>query len=219
VKKTSGILRGFFLLLDLTEASDPLRLPAGVNNPQDKDFGCLYLIDEQPVHADRLSVNFCFCWDLPALPKSQGVLLNAINGQENLITDPDGSQWLMLDVSFWSFFFCVAHRCLASARLTVGEPSAYSTHFLKSSSETGSPGKEKELRSGSLTILIKRLCSSSCSAFSELLSVSSILIVCITSSWINPLLTKIGNFMLVFPITESNWSTVRKGFQRVSIQG
>jgi hypothetical protein len=70
-----------------------------VNNPQDNDFGGLYLIDEQPAHADRLSINFCFCWDLPALPKSQGVFLNAINGQENLITDPDGSQWLMLDVS------------------------------------------------------------------------------------------------------------------------
>ena len=56
-----------------------------MNNPQDNDFGGLYFIDEQPAHADRLSVNFCFCWDFPTLPKCQWVFLNAINGQETVL--------------------------------------------------------------------------------------------------------------------------------------
>ncbi len=62
-----------------------------MNNPQDNNLRGLYLVDDQPAHANRLAIDLSFGWDLPALPESQGAFLNAINGLEDFITDPDSS--------------------------------------------------------------------------------------------------------------------------------
>ena len=70
-----------------------------MDNAQDDDLRTLYPVDDQPAHTNRLPVDLCFCRDLPALTECQGVFLDAIDGLEYLITDPDGGYWLMLDVS------------------------------------------------------------------------------------------------------------------------
>jgi len=68
-------------------------------NTENDNLRTFYPVDDQPAHVDRLPVDFCFCRDLPALPECQGIFLNAIDGLEYFITDPDGGYWLMLDVS------------------------------------------------------------------------------------------------------------------------
>jgi len=70
-----------------------------MDNAKNDNMHALYLVDDQPTHADRLPVDLCFCRYLPALPECQGVFFNAIDGLEDLITDPDGGMRLMLDVS------------------------------------------------------------------------------------------------------------------------
>ena len=50
---------------------------------------------------------------------------------------------------FWSIFLCSSHLCLVSSKLSVGEFSAYSTQFLKSSLLIISPGSALLILSGS----------------------------------------------------------------------
>ena len=62
-----------------------------MDNPQDNNLGGLYLVDDQPTHADCLPVDLRFCRNLPTLLEYQGFFLNAIYGLKDLIPDPDGS--------------------------------------------------------------------------------------------------------------------------------
>ena len=70
-----------------------------MDNTENYNLGGFYLVDDEPAHTNCLPVDLCLCRNLPTLPECQGIFLNAINGLEDLITDPDGGHRLMLDVS------------------------------------------------------------------------------------------------------------------------
>jgi hypothetical protein len=61
-----------------------------VNNPKNDNLRSFYLVDDEPAHANCFPVDLGFSWDLPALPESQGIFFNKINGLEDFISDTDG---------------------------------------------------------------------------------------------------------------------------------
>ena len=165
-----------------------------MNDTKDSNFGCFYFKNNQPAHTNGFPVHFRFGRNLFTRTKSQRISFDPLYRLKDLITDTDGILWFMFKESditgdliniterifgysqricFRSFFFCAAHCCFALVRLRAGDFSMYAIHFKKSSSLTGSPGREKESVPVLLTIRIICLRSSSCNAVKESIFVSS----------------------------------------------